>query len=155
VYRVYRSGARCPLSAGAAGILGLTVGLLCSYFSVYISFAVLFFPLLLWALAERPTGFLGGQVAQYGGRISYCLYMTHGALQILFSRVLPTEHFANSTLPVRLGVFVVYWIVIGAAAISAYHFVEVPARRWLLTALEPKASVTRLRQESVASITEV
>jgi len=135
LYRLFARRQRCPLTPPVAGALALIVGFACSYFGLAISFAVPVFLFMIWSLAERPTGFLAGRTAQYLGRVSYSLYMTHAVVEIALNRVLPVEHFAGASLSIRLSVFSVYWILIGTLAVGMYHFIEVPARKWLLGAI--------------------
>jgi peptidoglycan/LPS O-acetylase OafA/YrhL len=132
LYRAYKAGIKCPVSPGVSGVASLAIGLTCSYLGFHITFAVPAFLLLIWGLAQRPQGFLSGRVAQYAGRVSYSLYMTHGMIQIILARALPPERFAGVALSVRIGILAVYTAIVLATAIAAYHWIEVPAREWIL-----------------------
>lgn len=132
LYRVFDRKQKCPLTPSIAGALALIVGFTCSYLGQPISFAVPMFLFVIWSLAERPSGFLAGRTAQYLGRVSYSLYMTHAVIEIVLNRVIPVEHFATSGILFRLGILAVYWLLIASLALCIYHLVEVPARKWLL-----------------------
>jgi peptidoglycan/LPS O-acetylase OafA/YrhL len=133
LYRIYASGVNCPVKPAYAFALVLAASILCYSLSPDIfSWTIPAYVVLLWSLAQYPEGFLGGRVAVYLGQVSYSLYMTHGIVQIILSRVLPTERFTNAPLIVRLGVLCLYLGAITLPALATYHMVEGPMRSWLL-----------------------
>jgi len=71
---------------------------------------------------------MGCRWMQYGGRISYSLYMTHVIVLMIVGKILRWDDFVDAALPVRLAILGVYFgVVIGVAA-ATYHWVEVPGR---------------------------
>jgi peptidoglycan/LPS O-acetylase OafA/YrhL len=74
-------------------------------------------------LAWTPIFFLG--------EISYSLYLTHGVAQRVLKIALPAEHFAASSLLVRIGLVLTYAAALFALSLCVYYAVERPARKWL------------------------
>jgi peptidoglycan/LPS O-acetylase OafA/YrhL len=98
--------------------------------------AVLFFPLLVvgLTLGERgPARLLARDALVYGGRISYCLYLTHFVVQDMAYTVLWRNPDVARVLTPTL-VLVVPGIILAAfvTAAALHHGVEEPARRQLL-----------------------
>jgi len=64
------------------------------------------------------------------GQASYALYMTHAICQLVLAHVVPAAAL-DAGLTVRLGVVAGYAVVVTAAAVAVFRFVEEPARRWM------------------------
>jgi peptidoglycan/LPS O-acetylase OafA/YrhL/uncharacterized membrane protein len=82
------------------------------------------------ASATGPVArLLNSAPMQWGGRISYSLYMSHYVIFLLLKQLVPWKQYQDSPLGVRLLLVVVMvpWIL-GTAAV-VYHFVEEPARK--------------------------
>lgn len=73
--------------------------------------------------------FLSSRFMRWGGRISYSVYMTHFIVLMIVGKILPWDHFAGSSLLVRLAVMVGYYAVVVAVGAGMYHLVEEPARK--------------------------
>lgn len=94
----------------------------------------------LYALAIYALSWEQGPVAKlfstkpmiYGGKISYALYLTHFICLIVLRRALPMENIVTGTNPLT-GLLTLsgYLIVITAAAIVTYQFIEKPGQRLL------------------------
>jgi peptidoglycan/LPS O-acetylase OafA/YrhL len=141
LYRLYERGDRCPLSPSLAGILVVVLTLLCSYFKLHPTWVVPAYGILIWSLADRPKGPLDGRVAVYLGEISYSLYMTHGALQLLFNRVEPPKLFFTASVAMRLALLSTYAVLVALSAVATYHLVEVPGRRAMLALFGTKHAI--------------
>jgi len=147
LYRLFQSGRPSPLSPSLAGGVAIGLTLCFSLLRLHGACAVPAYALLIWSLADRPDGLLGGRVAVYLGQASYSLYMTHGVVQIVLNRVCPVAHFAAATLPVRSTVLAFYLASIIAATALTYHFVEIPGRRMLLARRAGKREGVSLQRE--------
>jgi peptidoglycan/LPS O-acetylase OafA/YrhL len=98
-------------------------------------FALPFITLFVLSCASA-TGwigrFLSSRPLQWGGRVSYSLYLTHYIVLLLFKHLLPWENYIDAPILVRvvLVLLIIPW-VLGPAAL-VYHYVEEPARKVLL-----------------------
>jgi peptidoglycan/LPS O-acetylase OafA/YrhL len=90
---------------------------------------------LILALARTEDGalarWLGSRPLVFLGQASYALYMTHAICQLVLAHMLPPARFADSGLPVRAGVALIYIAVVIGSAMAVYRFVEEPSRRWM------------------------
>lgn len=66
---------------------------------------------------------------QWGGRISYSLYMTHFIVFLIGKKVVGWDRFVDSSLFVRLGVVTLWAVLVVVAAAGFYYAVEEPGRR--------------------------
>lgn len=73
--------------------------------------------------------FLSLRVMDYGGRISYSVYMVHVLVLMVGGKVLPWEEFADGHWALRLGVLASYFLVTFIGAALTYRFVEEPWRK--------------------------
>ena len=73
---------------------------------------------------------LSTPLADFGGRISYSLYMSHLLLKMVLVELLPAEGFVDAGLLVRLGFIAVYLALIGPAT-ALYLIIEEPFRKML------------------------
>lgn len=97
-------------------------------------FAVLIFSL---AYASGPLcSILSTPRAVFWGEASYALYMTHGVIERVGSKLCPMESFAHASLAVRAGVLAGYGVVIPSLAAATYLVVECPARDRIRAALD-------------------
>jgi peptidoglycan/LPS O-acetylase OafA/YrhL len=114
--------------------------------------AVLFFPALLIGLT-RETAFISKvfstSLALWLGRVSYALYMTHAIAQKVIKILLPTEHYVNSPLIIRLLILSANILLILLFAVALYYAVEVPSRNYLrrITVSKPRRA-TELAQSN-------
>jgi peptidoglycan/LPS O-acetylase OafA/YrhL len=107
----------------------------------YSQVAVLAFPGLIAGLAlttRGPARLLATPALVYGGRISYCLYLTHYLLLDVMCTVLwqdPAQRWVM-TPAITLGM---PFLLLATLPVSAalYHLVEEPARRALVGLLRP------------------
>jgi len=80
-----------------------------------------------------PTGPLGRLLAapltEWGGRISYSLYMTHFIVFLVTKKLVGWERFVAAPLGVRVAVLIGYALAIIAAATVTFWAVEEPGRR--------------------------
>ncbi|WP_162178631.1 acyltransferase family protein [Deinococcus marmoris] len=74
---------------------------------------------------------LSTSLADFGGRISYSMYMSHLLLKMVLVKLLPAERFAESGLLLRLGIVAVYIALILAVATALYLLIEEPFRKLL------------------------
>ncbi|RUR01224.1 acyltransferase family protein [Labedella endophytica] len=81
---------------------------------------------------------LASRVLQWGGEISYSVYMTHFLLLMVFGKVLPLESLANSGLLIRMAVFAACMAAVVAAGACCYYLVERPGREFVRRITEPK-----------------
>lgn len=153
LYRLYGFGVRCPLKPLYAGLASISLTLACSFYGWHLTWAVAFYGVLLWSLAERADGPLGGPIAVYLGQVSYSLYMTHGVLQIVLNRIWPVDGFVHSAAIVRLSVLGVYGVFISLVALGVYHWVETPGRRIVLRLLREKSIRPRCVSPELSKIT--
>lgn len=120
-------------TAAVAGVLGtLVVCYSVDATSPATIIAVPFIALFVIACASA-TGpvarLLCTRPMQWGGRISYSLYMTHYLVFLLLKQVVPWHDYEDAPLPIRLVLVAVMvpWILGTAACL--YYFVEEPARK--------------------------
>lgn len=86
--------------------------------------------ILAAASATCPVGkFLSSRAMDYGGRISYSLYMVHFLVLMGGGKLLPWETFEGSHLAVRIVVLMAYFGMSLVCAGLLYRFVEEPGRR--------------------------
>ena len=86
---------------------------------------------LACAASTGPVArFLGQRFVEWGGRISYSVYVTHFLVLIFMYNVLVSAGTADQALPVKIVLLaVVIAVVIGVGALS-YYVVEEPARKY-------------------------
>ncbi|KXF52004.1 hypothetical protein AXA44_11280 [Rhodococcus sp. SC4] len=84
--------------------------------------------------------FLGTRVMQWGGRISYSLYMVHFIVLNIGGKLLSWNEFTDAALFVRLGVVLAYFAVAVVAADLLYRTIEEPARTRSLSYLSRRES---------------
>jgi peptidoglycan/LPS O-acetylase OafA/YrhL len=98
---------------------------------------------LLAAGSGPVVALLGSGPVEYGGRISFSLYMIHGiALLLSPVRFLGIETAAALPLIARVGLAVGQVAVLLGLSVAAYHFVERPGQRLILgwTTRRPRRS---------------
>lgn len=74
---------------------------------------------------------LSTPLADFGGRVSYSLYMSHLLLKMVLVKLLPAERFVDAGLLVRLGFVALYLLLIMGVATTLYLLVEEPFRKML------------------------
>lgn len=94
---------------------------------VAIPFIAIF--VLACAGATGPIGrLLATPVMEWGGRISYSVYMTHFLILMIVGKFLPWERFENSDVFIRVGVMVGYYAIVIVVGWLCYRTIEEPAR---------------------------
>ena len=85
-----------------------------------------------------PIRWLGSRPLEYGGRISYGIYMIHGivlmiggALLAVLVQQIPQATVLQWPVIARLGILLVPFVVVLALGAVLYHLVERPAQRWV------------------------
>lgn len=119
---------------GASGFLVIVLGVAC-FSPVGARFAaptiVLLFPALLLGLTSESSllsQVLSSSTALWLGRVSYALYMSHAIAEKCLKVVLPSSHFVNLPLALRLLVVCANVLLIFLCAAALYYWVEIPAR---------------------------
>lgn len=86
--------------------------------------------LLLGLSAERSAvaHLLASRTANWLGRTSYALYMSHEVSERLLQSLLPAARFAGTPLALRAGVLAAHWAVVFLLAAALFYGVEQPAR---------------------------
>jgi peptidoglycan/LPS O-acetylase OafA/YrhL len=141
MYRVYRQKATITWHWNIiTPVLGLGVPILASVlWSANLTpfLSIFLMPPLILGLAYgggRLGRLLSSRVALYWGAVSYSLYLTHFIVRMALSKVLPPDHFADSSVLVRVGVGLAYLVAAGLVGMAMYHLVEEPGRnlmrRW-------------------------
>ena len=120
----------------------------------YSQVAVLVFPGLIAGLAmsdRGPSRLLSTPALVYGGRISYCVYLTHYVILDVVFAVLWQNPEARSVMTPEVALLMPF-LLVGTLVVSAllYHLVEEPARLVLVRMLgrpartRPRADVVPL-----------
>ncbi len=82
------------------------------------------------ASATGPFGrLLAAPLTEWGGRISYSLYMTHSIVLGVTNKLVGWERFVAAPLGVRVLVLIGYALVITVVAAVTFYVVEEPGRR--------------------------
>jgi peptidoglycan/LPS O-acetylase OafA/YrhL len=82
------------------------------------------------ASATGPLGLLlAAPLTEWGGRISYSLYMTHFIVFLVTKKLLGWERFVAAPLGVRVAVLIGYAVVVTVAAAAMFYVVEEPGRQ--------------------------
>jgi peptidoglycan/LPS O-acetylase OafA/YrhL len=74
---------------------------------------------------------LSTRLMQWGGRISYSLYMTHYLVFLVAKKLIGWERYEGSSPEVRIAVLAVWMGLVIAVAAACFYLVEEPARRLL------------------------
>ena len=83
---------------------------------------------------------LGTRVWDYGGRISFGLYIAHLPVLMVMSNVLPWESHEHDSIVVRTAIVVAYLGTALLAAMILYRVVEEPARRRIIREMDRRWS---------------
>jgi peptidoglycan/LPS O-acetylase OafA/YrhL len=93
--------------------------------------------LIIGALATgsgRAVEILGSRPLEYGGRISFSIYMTHGIVLLLSPvRFLGIDEVEAWPLPARVGIALAQLLVVLGAGALLYHLVERPGQRLVMS----------------------
>jgi peptidoglycan/LPS O-acetylase OafA/YrhL len=73
--------------------------------------------------------FLSARLMQWGGRISYSLYMTHFIVLLIGTKLVGWHRFDGAPLLERIFALAVWIGVVGATAAASFYLVEEPVRR--------------------------
>lgn len=139
LWAMWRAGMR-PGRRWDAIAVGAVVGVVVVLYTtgldspeMFLSIPLITLFVLCCALARGPVAsFLSWPVMQWGGRVSYSLYMTHWLVLMVAKKVLPWDAFAHASLVERIGVLLAYGCAIAALAAGMYHLVEVPGHRLVM-----------------------
>ena len=124
------------------GSVGATILILSMINSTtYVAFAVLPFLALFVLCCAGATDWLARllslRLMQWGGRISYSVYMTHFIIFMLIGKLVPRSRFQGRTPLIGILLLGAYFAVIVAAGAAVYYLVEEPARVWLRGRIGP------------------
>ncbi|MDQ0279301.1 peptidoglycan/LPS O-acetylase OafA/YrhL [Arthrobacter silviterrae] len=75
--------------------------------------------------------FLSSRFMDFGGRISYSLYMVHFLVLMVGGKILPWTHFVSSNWIIRLIILLTYYVTSLATAVVVYKLVEEPGRKFI------------------------
>lgn len=92
------------------------------------------FALAIYALAWEKghlAKLFSSRVMQYGGHISYALYLTHFLCLILLRKALPASTFTTANGFFKVSLLVGYLAIMLAIAILTYRLIEEPGRNWM------------------------
>lgn len=78
---------------------------------------------------------------EWGGRVSYSLYLTHWIVILALMKVMDPKALAGTSIVLRLAVLALYLLAIFVVAALTYHVVEEPARTWLRKRAAGSASI--------------
>lgn len=137
LFKLYELQKKEPNIKPVAGWLVLII-LVSLIIPLSIIWAVPLFLWLVYAIALNRIalcGYLAKPWVVYGGRISYSLYLTHGALLMFYGVLWPVASVMESSFGIRLLYCVSYFSSSLVASILLYHFVEQPCHRVLLKKL--------------------
>lgn len=88
------------------------------------------------------TQFLSNRFMQRGGEISYSLYLLHLPIGEAFSRDAASVTSWQVALADYSRLVIVIFAILGSATVS-YHFIEMPARKFIKRLLSPSTTSTR------------
>ncbi|QNE15578.1 acyltransferase [Pseudarthrobacter sp. NBSH8] len=77
---------------------------------------------------------LGSRVLEYGGRISFSMYMTHAIALIVLGKVFEIDSWVDRPLVLRIVAVAAHIVLAISAGAAAYHLVEKPAQRYMVRA---------------------
>lgn len=87
----------------------------------------------LLSIARGPAvAWLGSAVVEYGGRISYSMYLVHLLVLMVVGTVLTPERFGGESFLVRLSLVVAALILLLVASAALHELIEKPGRRLVL-----------------------
>ncbi|WP_066041873.1 acyltransferase family protein [Herbiconiux solani] len=118
----------------AAGVSIIAIGIVIGFSTEkYQSLLALPFIALFVLSCAGATGIVGrvlqSRVMIWGGKVSYSFYMTHFIVLMVVGKLLPWESFEQSSLVVRIGVLVAYFVGVYVAGTACYYLVEEPGRK--------------------------
>lgn len=93
--------------------------------------------------------FLSSKALDYGGRISFSIYMTHAISLIMLGKIFEIDSWTDQPLPLRVAAVAVHIAVAIGAGAAAYHFVEKPAQLYLVRAGRRSADPNAAEQARV------
>jgi peptidoglycan/LPS O-acetylase OafA/YrhL len=101
--------------------------------ATFLALPVIALLLVAIASASGPVArLLASRPMQWGGKLSYSLYLGHCIAQLIVEQILPSSDYHDTSLAVRIGwlLMTVTWIL--AIAIGLHYGVEEPARKRML-----------------------
>lgn len=99
----------------------------------FIALPVIALLLVAVASATGPVArLLASRPMQWGGKLSYSLYLGHCIAQLVVEQILPSDHYQDTGLAVRVGwlLMTISWIL--AISMALHYGVEEPARKRML-----------------------
>jgi peptidoglycan/LPS O-acetylase OafA/YrhL len=78
---------------------------------------------------------LGSPPLEYGGRISFSVYMVHGIALMVLVRVVDADRWSDAALPARAAIVVAEIAAVVVAGALVYRLIEIPAQRAIVGAL--------------------
>lgn len=138
LYRLYIRGAGSslpwPVLTPIAGVLVIAVAVMLEPLGTTLFWVSPFLALFVYGVSQQRGAFtlaLAGPRMIFWGQVSYSVYMTHSIVRTILRKFLQYQHFADSSVLIRLGIFGVYGLCFAGAAVLMYLYVEEPARHWL------------------------
>jgi peptidoglycan/LPS O-acetylase OafA/YrhL len=138
LYRLYVRGAGSslpwPILTPLAGILVIVVAAVLEPLGTTLFWVSPLLALFVYGVSQQRGAFtmaLAGPRMVFWGQVSYSVYMTHSIVRTVLRKFLQYQHFADSSILIRLGILGVYGLCFAGAAVLTYLYVEEPARHWL------------------------
>ena len=138
LYRLYARGAGSslpwPILTPLAGVLVVVAAVVLEPLGTTLFWVSPLLALFVYGVSQQRGAFalaLAGPRMVFWGQVSYSLYMTHSIVRTVLRKFLQYQHFADSSVLIRLGILGVYGLCFAGAAVLVYLYVEEPARHWL------------------------
>ena len=98
--------------------------------AVFLSLPFIALLVVAVASATGPVArVLSSRVFQFGGRVSYSLYMVHFAVFLVAKKLVGWERFGGASLTTRVAAAAAIALLIVGAACATYYLIEEPGRR--------------------------
>jgi peptidoglycan/LPS O-acetylase OafA/YrhL len=136
VYRLYQARYKIPARLAEISLLLIVAMAIAeALFFPGIRFLLLpFFALLIYGLSNQQgalSRILGNRFFQYGGCISYAVYITQFVVLLPIRKMIPPESVANASGLLKTGYISAEMVLVLGFSVFCYHVIEEPARKWL------------------------